>query len=210
MNPADEGAQRQIASLLEERRPETRIEASHNTRSDGLRIDTLFARHDLTFDRGLIRIGPQVRFLRHRGEKFPEIDVFSIGGNATARLSDWFEFATTFFVNKENEPRDKDVTFTHETTASFIPSDVWRFDLTAARRYADENPEVIVKDVFQNDFGGTIRYTPSYDLRVNLRGFYSSYTDAPLGSVRSGAARVPTSPTFSSACASPPTRSRRG
>jgi hypothetical protein len=80
-------------------------------------------------------------------------------------------------VNSEEEPKDKDVSLTHETALSFIPSDVWRVNLQTARRYPDENPISIVNDVFQNDFGGSVEYTPSYDLKVTGRGFYSSYTD---------------------------------
>ena len=84
---------------------------------------------------------------------------------------------SSFFVNAEDEPADQDVTLTYDSTVSFIPTDVWRFDLQTARRYPDENPEVVVRDIFQHEFGGTVSYTPSYDLRINGRANSSTYTD---------------------------------
>ncbi|MDQ4135961.1 MAG: hypothetical protein M3158_07255, partial [Pseudomonadota bacterium] len=177
VKPDDEGAQRLLAELYRERRPLSQIEATQIRRSDDLRINGVLAFTEFTFDRGLVKLAPQARHLSHRGGYFPDVDVYSIGMRGRQRFNDWLEFKTDVFVNSEEEPRDKDVTLTHETTLSFIPSDVWRVNLQAARRYPDENPISIVNDVFQNDFGGSVEFTPSYDLRVTGRGFYSTYTD---------------------------------
>ena len=177
IKPDDEGAKALLADLHRERRPLSQIEATQIRRSDDLRITGLLAFTEFTFDRGLIKLAPQVRSLSHRGGYFPDVDVYSIGMRGRQRFNDWLEFKTDFFVNSEEEPKDKDVSVTHETTLSFIPSDVWRVNLQTARRYPDENPISIVNDVFQNDFGGSVEYTPSYDLKVTGRGFYSTYTD---------------------------------
>jgi tetratricopeptide (TPR) repeat protein len=177
VKPDDEGARRLLDDLLRERRPLTQIEASQIRRSDDLRITGALVFQEFTFDRGLTKLAPQIRMLSHRGGFFPDVDVYSVGLRGRRRFNDWLELKTDFFVNSEEEPDKKDVTFTHETTLSLIPDDVWRLNLQAARRYPDENPVSIVRDVFQNDFGGSVEFTPSYDLRVTGRGFYSSYTD---------------------------------
>jgi hypothetical protein len=69
------------------------------------------------------------------------------------------------------------VTFTHETTLSLIPSDIIRLDLNLARRYPDENSRSIVNDVFADDVGFSVDYTPDNAFRISGRGVYSSYTD---------------------------------
>ncbi len=177
ITPDDEAARGLLESLLLERRPLMILEGSHIDRSDKLRIGSLQASQEFTFDRGLTKVAPTFRFLDHRGEGFPTVDMYSFGGTVKRRFNDWLELNSTGFVNFEQEPAQDDVRFTHDTTLSFIPTDEWRFNLNTARRYPDENPRVVVNDIFQNDFGASFDYTPSYDFRFTGRALYSTYTD---------------------------------
>jgi hypothetical protein len=94
-----------------------------------------------------------------------------------------FEARSSLFLNLEEESRrlnrrdDQDVTFTHETALSLIPSDVFRFDLNLARRYADENTRSIVNDILANDFGFAVEVTPDNATRLSGRAQYSRYSD---------------------------------
>ena len=181
--PGDEGAQRLLEQLFLERRPLTQIEAWHARRSDDLAISSLQLSHALTLNKGLTAFGPQARVLRFRGEDFPSVDIYSIGLAGRHRFNDVFEVKSSLFLNLEEESRrlnrqdDQDVTFTHETALSLIPSDVFRFDLNLARRYADENTRSIVNDILANDFGFAVEVTPDNATRLSGRAQYSRYSD---------------------------------
>jgi hypothetical protein len=184
--PGDEGAQRLLEQLSLERRPLTQVEAWHARRSDDLAISSLQLSHALTLNNGLTTFGPQARFLRFRGEDFPSVDIASIGLAGRHRFNDVFEVRSSLFLNLEEESRrlnrqdrrdDQDVTFTHETALSFIPTDVFRFDLNLARRYADENTRSIVKDILADDFGFAVEVTPDNATRLSGRAQYSRYSD---------------------------------
>jgi hypothetical protein len=82
IKPDDEGAKALLADLHRERRPLSQIEATQIRRSDDLRINGLLAFTEFTFDRGLVKLAPQVRHLSHRGGYFPDVDVYSIGFGA--------------------------------------------------------------------------------------------------------------------------------
>jgi len=183
--PGDEGARRLLDQLFDDRRPLTRIEAWHARRSDDLAISSLQFSHTLTFDNGLTAIGPQARILRFRGEDFPSVDIYGIGVAGRSRVNDFFEVKSSLFLNIEDEgPRyrenrrgDQDVALTHETTLSLIPSDLLRFDLNVARRYADENTRSIVNDILANDVGLSVDITPDNATRLSGRALYSHYSD---------------------------------
>jgi tetratricopeptide (TPR) repeat protein len=177
IKPDDETARRLLDDLLFERRPLTVAEGSYITRSDNLKIGSAQVSQEFTFDRGLTKFTPTFRFTDHRGPGFPTVGLYSIGATTKRRFNDWLELNSNLFVNFEDEPAKEDVQVTHETTVSLIPTDVWRLNFTTARRYPDENPRVIVNDIFQNDFGGSFDYTPSYDFRFTGRGIYSTYSD---------------------------------
>ncbi len=171
--PGDEGAQRLLEQLYLERRPLTQVEAWYARRSDDLAIWSLQASHELTFNSGLTRFAPQTRFMRYRGGDFPSVDMYSLGLAGRHRFNDYLEFKTSFFLNLEEDgrdrpdPDDQDVTFTHETTLSLIPSDLLRFDLDLGRRYADENTRSIVNDILANDFGFSVDVTPDNATRFS-------------------------------------------
>ncbi|MCB5174498.1 PgaA family protein [Microvirga lenta] len=175
--PGDEGAQRLLEQLFLERRPLTTIEAWHARRSDDLAISTLLLSHELTFNNGLTKFGPQGRIMHFEGGDFPTVDIYSIGLAGRHRFDDFLEFKSSFFLNLEDESDDQDVTFTHETTFSLIPSDALRLDINLARRYPDENSRSIVNDVFADDFEFAVDYTPDNAFRVSGRGIYSHYSD---------------------------------
>ncbi|RDI62025.1 tetratricopeptide repeat protein [Microvirga subterranea] len=175
--PGDETAQRLLDQLFQERRPLTTIEAWHARRSDDLSISTFLISHELTFNAGLTKFGPQARAMHFEGGDFPTVDIYSIGVAGRHRFNDVLEFKSSLFLNLEDEPDDQDVEVTHETTLSFIPSDVIRLDLNLARRYPDENTRSIVKDVFADDVGFSVDYTPDNAFRISGRGIYSHYTD---------------------------------
>jgi tetratricopeptide (TPR) repeat protein len=184
--PGDRGAQRLLEQLFLERRPLTQVEAWRARRSDDLAISSLQLSHALTLNNGLTTFGPQARFLRFRGEDFPSVDISSIGIAGRHRFNDVFEVRSSLFLNFEEESRrlnrqdprdDQDVTFTHETALSLIPSDVFRFDLNLARRYADENTRSIVKDILADDFGFAVEVTPDNATRLSGRAQYSRYSD---------------------------------
>jgi tetratricopeptide (TPR) repeat protein len=183
--PGDEGAQRLLEQLYLERRPLTQIESWYARRSDDLAIWSLQASHELTFNSGLTKFAPQTRFMRYGGGDFPSVDMYSLGLAGRHRFNDYLEFKTSFFLNLEEEDRqdrpvlddDQDVTFTHETTLSLIPSDLLRFDLDLGRRYADENTRSIVNDVLANDFGLSVDITPDNATRFSGQAIYSHYSD---------------------------------
>lgn len=183
--PGDEGAQRLLEQLYRERRPLTQIETWYARRSDDLAIWSLQASHELTFNNGLTKFAPQTRFMRYRGGDFPSVDIYSLGLSGRYRFNDYLEFKSSFFLNLEEEDRrdradpddDNDVTFTHETTLSLIPSDLLRFDLDLGRRYADENTRSIVNDILANDFGFSIDVTPDNATRFSGQAIYSHYSD---------------------------------
>lgn len=175
--PGDETARRLLDQLFQERRPLTTIEAWHARRSDDLSISTFLISHELTFNDGLTKFGPQARAMHFEGGDFPTVDIYSIGIAGRHRFNDFLEFKSSLFLNVEDEPDDQDVEVTHETTLSFIPSDVIRLDLNLVRRYPDENTRSIVKDVFADDVGFAVDYTPDNAFRISGRGIYSHYTD---------------------------------
>ncbi|UVF17615.1 tetratricopeptide repeat protein [Microvirga terrae] len=184
VKPGDEGAQRLLDQLYLERRPLTQIETWYARRSDDLAIWSLQASHELTFNAGLTKFAPQTRFMRYRGADFPSVDMYSLGLAGRHRFNDYLEFKTSFFLNLEEEvpsrvsPNDEqDVTFTHETTLSLIPSDLLRFDLDLGRRYADENTRSIVNDILANDFGFSVDLTPDNATRLSAQAIYSQYSD---------------------------------
>jgi tetratricopeptide (TPR) repeat protein len=175
--PGDEAARQLLDQLFQERRPLTTIEAWHARRSDDLSISTFLISHELTFNNGLTKFGPQARMMHFEGGDFPTVDIYSIGVAGRHRFNDFLEFKSSLFLNLEDEPDDQDVELTHETTLSFIPSDVVRLDLNLARRYPDENSRSIVNDVFADDVGFSVDYTPDNAFRISGRGIYSHYTD---------------------------------
>ncbi|MBM1170860.1 tetratricopeptide repeat protein [Microvirga arabica] len=183
--PGDAGALALLDQLYQERRPLTRIESWYARRSDDLAIWSLQASHELTFNDGLTKFGPQARFMRYRGDDFPSVDMSSIGIAGQHRFGDHVEFKSSIFLNFEDEARrnrpdgenDQDVTLTHDTTLSLIPSDLLRFDLNLVRRYADENTRSIVNDVLANDFGLKVLITPDNATRFNAQAIYSHYSD---------------------------------
>jgi tetratricopeptide (TPR) repeat protein len=185
VKPGDEGAQRLLEQLYLERRPLTQVEAWYARRSDDLAIWSLQTSHELTFNGGLTKFGPQARMMRYRGDDFPSVDMYSIGIAGRHRFNDFLEFKSSLFLNFEEEsrrnvpdqPEDDDVTFTHETTLSLIPSDLLRFDLNLARRYADENTRSIVNDILADDFGFAVDVTPDNATRFSGRALYSHYSD---------------------------------
>ncbi|MEE1658240.1 tetratricopeptide repeat protein [Microvirga sp. CF3062] len=181
----DAGALALLDQLYLERRPLTRIESWYARRSDDLAIWSLQASHELTFNDGLTKIGPQARFMRYRGGDFPSVDMSSIGIAGQHRFGDHVEFKSSLFLNFEDEARrnrpdgddGQDVTLTHDTTLSLIPSDLLRFDLNLARRYADENTRSIVNDVLANDFSLKAIVTPDNATRFSAQAIYSHYSD---------------------------------
>lgn len=183
--PGDTGAMALLEQIRLERRPLTRIETWYANRSDDLSIWSLQASHELTFNNGLTKIGPQTRFMRYHGEGFPSVDMYSIGISGLHRFNDLVELKSSLFLNVEDETRrnrldgesDQDVTFTHETMLSLIPSDVLRFDLNLARRYADENSRSIVNDILADDFGVTVHVTPDNATRLSAQAIFSHYSD---------------------------------
>jgi tetratricopeptide (TPR) repeat protein len=183
--PGDSGALALLDQLYQERRPLTRIESWYARRSDDLAIWSLQASHELTLNDGLTKIGPQARFMRYRGGDFPSVDMSSIGIAGQHRFGDHVEFKSSLFLNFEDEARrnrpdgddDQDVTLTHDTTVSLIPSDLLRFDLNLVRRYADENTRSIVNDVLANDFGFKVSVTPDNATRFTAQAIYSHYSD---------------------------------
>ncbi|WP_134500354.1 tetratricopeptide repeat protein [Microvirga pakistanensis] len=183
--PGDEGAQALLDQLTLERLPLTRVEAWYASRSDDLAIWSLQGSHLLTFNNGLTNVGPQARIMRYRGDDFPSVDMYGIGLQGRHRFDDVFEIKSSMFLNLEEEARrnrpgreeDQDVTFTHETTFSVIPSDLLRFDLTLARQYADENTRSIVNDILQDDVGLSVHVTPDNATRFSARAIYSHYSD---------------------------------
>ncbi|MBJ6127112.1 tetratricopeptide repeat protein [Microvirga splendida] len=183
--PGDAGALALLDQLYLERRPLTRIESWYARRSDDLAIWSLQASHELTFNDGLTKFGPQARFMRYRGDDFPGVDMSSIGIAGLHRFGDHVELKSSLFLNLEDESRrnrpdgedDQDVTLTHDTTLSLIPSDVFRFDLNLMRRYADENTRSIVNDVLANDFGFKVFVTPDNATRFSAQAIYSHYSD---------------------------------
>ncbi|MFD0462996.1 tetratricopeptide repeat protein [Microvirga aerilata] len=185
VKPGDEGAQRLLEQLYLERRPLTQVEGWYARRSDDLAIWSLQASHELTVNQGLTKFGPQARMMRYRGDDFPSVDIYSIGISGRHRFDDFLEFKSSLFLNFEEEsrrnvpeqPEDNDVTFTHETTLSLIPSDLLRFDLNLARRYADENTRSIVNDILADDIGLSVDVTPDNATRFSGRALYSHYSD---------------------------------
>ncbi|HEY8381151.1 MAG TPA: tetratricopeptide repeat protein [Microvirga sp.] len=175
--PGDDGAERLLQELLRERRPLTFFDAVHAVRSDDLRISSLTVRHELTLNRGLSMIAPQARFSTYRGGDFPTVDIYSLGLAGRHRFNDWLEFTSSLFLNVEEEPRDQDLTLTHDTTLSLIPSDSMRIGFNLVRRYPDENSRAVVNDIFATDGGITLDYTPQNDFRISARGYASRYTD---------------------------------
>jgi tetratricopeptide (TPR) repeat protein len=183
--PGDAGALALLDQLYQERRPLTRIESWYARRSDDLAVWSLQASHELTLNDGLTKIGPQARFMRYRGDDFPSVDMSSIGIAGQHRFGDHVEFKSSVFLNLEDEARrnrpegddDQDVTLTHDTTLSLIPSDLLRFDLNLMRRYADENTRSIVNDVLANDFGFKVIVTPDNATRFTAQAIYSHYSD---------------------------------
>jgi len=175
--PGDAAARQLLDQLFQDRRPLTTIEAWHARRSDDLSISTFLISHELTFNNGLTKIGPQARMMHFEGADFPTVDIYSIGVAGRHRFNDFLEFKSSLFLNLEDEPRDQDIELTHETTLSFIPSDIVRLDLNLARRYTDENSRSIVNDVFADDVGFAVDYTPDNAFRISGRGIYSHYTD---------------------------------
>jgi tetratricopeptide (TPR) repeat protein len=183
--PRDAGALALLDQLYLERRPLTRIESWYARRSDELAIWSLQASHELTFNDGLTKLGPQSRFMRYRGDEFPSVDMYSIGISGQHRFGDHIELRSSLFLNVEEESRrnrpdgesDQDVTLTHETSLSLIPSDLLRFDLNLTRRYADENTRSIVNDVLANDFGFKVLVTPDNATRFSAQAIYSHYSD---------------------------------
>ncbi|MBB3021566.1 tetratricopeptide (TPR) repeat protein [Microvirga lupini] len=183
--PGDPGALTLLDQLYLERRPLTRIESWYARRSDDLGIWALQASHEMTLNDGLTKLGPQARFLRFRGGDFPSVDIASIGIAGQHRFGDHVEFKSSIFLNFEDELRrnrpdgddDQDVTLTHETILSLIRSDLLRFDLNLARRYADEDTYSIVNDVLANDFGLKVLVTPDNATRFAAQAIYSNYSD---------------------------------
>ena len=183
--PGDERGQRLLEQLALERRPLTQVEAWYARRSDDLASWSLQASHEMTFNDGLTKLAPQGRFLRYRGRDLPSVDMFGIGLSGRHRFNDYLEFKSSFFLNLEDESRrnradgqeDQDVTFTHDTTVSLIPSDVFRFDLDLARRYADENTRSIVNDILADDIGVSVDVTPDNATRISAQAIYSHYSD---------------------------------
>lgn len=183
--PGDAGALALLDQLYQERRPLTRIESWYARRSDDLAIWSLQASHELTLNDGLTKIGPQARFMRYRGDDFPSVDMSSIGIAGQHRFGDHVEFRSSILLNVEDESRrnrpdgedDQDVTLTHDTTLSLIPSDLLRFDLNLVRRYADENTRSIMNDVLANDVGLKVLVTPDNATRFTAQAIYSHYSD---------------------------------
>jgi tetratricopeptide (TPR) repeat protein len=183
--PGDAGALALLDQLYLERRPLTRIESWYARRSDDLAIWSLQASHELTFNNGLTKFGPQARFMRYRGDDFPSVDMSSIGIAGQHRFGDHVELKSSIFLNIEDESRrnrpdgdgDQDVTLTHDTTLSLIPSDLLRFELNLVRRYADENTRSIVNDVLANDVGFKVLVTPDNATRFAAQAIYSHYSD---------------------------------
>lgn len=183
--PGDEGAQRLLEQIALERRPLTQIETWYGRRSDELSIRSLQASHEMTFNDGLTKLAPQARFMRYRGGDFPSVDMYGLGLAGRHRFNDYLELKSSFFLNLEEEggrgrldgEDRQDVTFTHETTLSLIPSDVLRFDIDLGRRYADENTRSIVNDVLANDFGLSVDVTPDNATRFGGQLIYSHYSD---------------------------------
>lgn len=183
--PGDAGALSLLDQLYLERRPLTRIESWYARRSDDLAIWSLQGSHELTFNDGLTKLGPQARFLRLRGGDFPSVDIASIGIAGQHRFGDHVELKSSIFLNVEDESQrnrpdgddDQDVTLTYDTILSLIPSDLLRFDLNLTRRYADENTYSIVNDILANDFGLKAIVTPDNATRFAAQAIYSHYSD---------------------------------
>jgi len=179
------GALALLDQLALERRPLTRIETWYARRSDDLAIWSLEASYLLTFDNGLTQLGPQTRFRRYHGGDFPSVDISGIGISGLHRFGDHVQLKSSLFLNLEEETgpnrldgnHDHDVTFTHETDLSVIASDLLRFDLNLARRYADENTRSLVNDILADDFGLLVRVTPDNATRVSAQATYSRYSD---------------------------------
>lgn len=185
LKPGDAAAQGLLDWIALDQRPLTRVDAWYARRSDDLAISALEARHEMTFNNGLTKFGPQARFLRYQGGDFPSVDMSGIGLAGRHRFNDFLEARSSFFLNVEDEDwrfftgkgDDQDVTFTHDTTLSLIPSDMLRFDLNLARRYADENTRSIINDILANDIGFAVDVTPDNATRFSARGLYSDYSD---------------------------------
>lgn len=183
--PGDAAAQGLLDWIALEQRPLTRVDAWYARRSDDLSISALEARHELTFNNGLTKFGPQARILRYQGGEFSSVDMAGIGFAGRHRFNDVFELRSSFFLNLEDEEwrffrgrgDDQDVEITHETTLSLIPSDMLRFDLNLARRYADENTRSIINDILADDVGLALDVTPDNATRFSARGLFSRYSD---------------------------------
>ncbi|MBD2746932.1 hypothetical protein IC232_09515 [Microvirga sp. BT688] len=142
--PADEGAQRLLEQIGLERRPSIQVESRYARRSYDPAIRFLQASHELTVNNGLTKFAPQACFMRYQGGDFPSVDMYSIGTSGRHRFDDFFEFESSLLLNLEEEERrnradgneDQEVTLTHETTFSLIPSDPLRFDLIRSQSRA--------------------------------------------------------------------------
>jgi hypothetical protein len=115
--------------------------------------------------------------------------MYSLGLAGRHRFNDYLEFKSSFLLNLEEEDLrnhpdpadDQDVTFTHETTLSLIPSDLLRFDLNLGRRCADETTRSIVKDVLANNFVFLVDVTPDYATSFSGQAVYSRSSDGNNG-----------------------------
>ncbi|GLK79111.1 hypothetical protein GCM10008174_08520 [Methylopila turkensis] len=175
-HPEAAAAQKLLDEIQAAARPTTLPEVRYIKQEDGLRIRSASVAHTHFFDYGLGELTPQASVTRYWGHPFPKVDIYSAGVSGRRRVSDKFEVDGLLRLNVRDERPGQHVSLNYVATASLLPDDAWRLSLRASRMDLDD-PRSIVAGIQTNEFGALVDYTPSYDIRVWARSFYTHYDD---------------------------------
>ncbi|MDP3937210.1 MAG: tetratricopeptide repeat protein, partial [Deltaproteobacteria bacterium] len=184
-NSPDDTRSRELLKDIEFReRPATRVDYQESHQSDQLTIHGISAEQNVFLNDGRTVVGPRYQFYRFNQKKtdVDHINVNRPGLYARHRISDSLQWAGAAFIDLidvEGARKDREI-FTYDTSLTYWPNDLLRFDVGSSRTTFD-NLTSLRRGIAANFANFSVDVTPDELTRITGRYNWGDFTD---GNVR--------------------------
>jgi tetratricopeptide (TPR) repeat protein len=179
-DPGDDRAATLLRRLQDAQRPEFSADVRHFDQSDELGIDEIAIAMRWSVQDGRGQLRPRYIHSRYRPATGPvqQIEVQRPGLDARYRISDELEWNGSLGLDRIDTrgANDDHQIWTHDTTLTWWPSDVWRLDLSSAR-WTFDSEEALRSGASARQVKLSLDHLPDELTRLSVHTGHTRYSD---------------------------------